>query len=205
MIKWVFFDLDGVLLNSRKWHTNALKEALIIEGIKLQESEHERLDGLPTKTKLEIISKNYELSLEQIQRIKKTKQLVTLELLEKHVLRDEKLRDLLEELKGQGLKLAVCTNAVRETLDYCLNQLGISDLFEFTLSNEDVASPKPSPEIYLLGHEKAKVSKKEILIVEDSVHGMNAALKSGCNVVKVKDANDLTLDKFELYLEGIAG
>lgn len=201
MIKWIFFDLDGVLVDSRQWHVNAFKEGLIQEGIKLTDKDHEALDGLSTRSKLEILTRTHHLTSSQVEAILAKKQQVTLELLAKHLIPNDTLISLLTEIKRIGIKIGLCSNAVRETVNICLKGMKIEHFFEFSLSNQDVMSPKPSPEIYLKALKLANVSSNEVLVVEDSPHGVVAAKESGCNLLIVKNAQDLTWDKLVTYLK----
>ena len=58
----VIFDMDGVLIDARAWHFQALKVALAEHGFDLDDDYHEaRLDGLPTQSKLEILKKEFAL------------------------------------------------------------------------------------------------------------------------------------------------
>ena len=55
-IKAVIFDMDGVLIDAKDWHYEALNKALRLFGLEITRSEHETTyDGLPTKDKLEIL------------------------------------------------------------------------------------------------------------------------------------------------------
>lgn len=201
MIDWIFFDLDGVLVDSRELHMNALKHALASEGVILDENLARNLDGLPTKTKLQLLIEKNIIDAETALRINKHKQILTTEMLHKNIRSNARIRALLLELKSNGLRLAVCSNAIRSTLELSLEKLGIDDLFEFTISNEDVIKPKPSPEIYLKSLEKAQAHRGRVIIVEDSLHGIKAAVASGCHVVKVQNSSDLCWEIFCDYIE----
>jgi len=201
MIDWIFFDLDGVLVDSRQLHMNALKQALAHAGVSLEEELTKYLDGLPTKTKLQLLVERGLIDPDMAKKINNHKQILTIELLNQNISSNPKLRNLLLELKSYGLKLAVCSNAIRSTLDLTLQQLGIHDLFEFTISNEDVSEPKPSPEIYLKSLKIAQAHSYRVIIVEDSPHGIKAAVASGCQVMQVQSPLDLSWDLFCDYLK----
>jgi dTDP-glucose pyrophosphorylase len=82
-----------------------------------------------------------------------------------------------------------------------IEKLGISDIIDGYLSNEDVLSPKPHPEIYMKCLIEEKVLPSETLIVEDSYVGRTAAILSGSNLCPVRDPDDLTLDKIIKYIK----
>ena len=85
-------------------------------------------------------------------------------------------------LEGDGL---------RETLELMIRQSGLESCFEFLVSNEDVARPKPDPEIYLTAIARLGVAAAEVLIVEDAPHGVEAARRSGAHVCQVGDFNEV--------------
>ena len=84
-----------------------------------------------------------------------------------------------------------------------LNTVKISEFFSFTLSNNDVDNPKPSPEIYSLAFNKLGLLPRQCLICEDSPHGRKAAYSSGAHVLEIEDANDLTLEKIHQKINSI--
>jgi len=197
MIKWIFFDLDGVLLDSRDWHFESLKEALKKHDINLGYEEHLKYyDGLPTLTKLEMMSSRFNLCSQAIQDIYKNKQEIFGHFLESNLKPSDPIIDLLQNLKFRGIHMAVCSNAIRKTVESCLMQLEITHFFDFYLSNQDVKMPKPSPEIYFSALEKANIISEEAIIVEDSPHGIEAAKKTGCGLIRVKNSKELTYENF---------
>ena len=66
--------------------------------------------------------------------------------------------------------------------------------WSFLISNEDVSSPKPSPEGYKIAIERLDLNLKECMIVEDSPKGIDAAHKSGSNVYEVSGYFEVTLE-----------
>ena len=196
MISWIFFDLDGVLLDSRQWHFDALHIALTESGIHLNHAQHtQHYDGLPTKLKLELLAERFQLDTAAIVKIHNRKQILTRRFLAERITRSESLVVMLGNLRAQGLRIALCSNAIRETVDTCLAKLMVTEFFDFTLSSEDVRNPKPSSEMYEQAIRLAGVTPHEILIVEDSPHGVKAAKGTSCHLLIVRDAQDLSLEK----------
>jgi beta-phosphoglucomutase-like phosphatase (HAD superfamily) len=87
--------------------------------------------------------------------------------------------------------MAVCSNSIGESLQMMVRQSGLSDYFEFLVSNEDVSRPKPDPEIYEAAIARMGVSPAETLIVEDSPHGLEAARRSGAHICQVSGFSDV--------------
>ena len=102
---------------------------------------------------------------------------------------------MLASLADMDFKLACCSNSVRESVDMMLSKAQLYDYFNYTLSNEDVEKPKPSPDMYQKAVKYLKMEPSECLIVEDNENGIKAAIASGCHVLRVKDPDDVHLDR----------
>lgn len=193
----IVFDLDGVLIDSKDIHFNALNLALNDVDPKYVISRPEQdllYEGLTTRNKLEILSKEKGLPKDSYEDIWKAKQGYSSIMFLK-IDRDLDLVLMVNAIKKAGIKVAVASNSIRETLDNCLDSLGILSQLDYTLSNEDVNSPKPSPEIYLKAINELGAEPNTTVIFEDSPVGQEAALKSGATLIRVKDRKDLTFDK----------
>ena len=81
-----------------------------------------------------------------------------------------------------------------------LRATGQDKYMNFFVTNEDVVNNKPFPDCYLHAMKKLQASKGEVLIIEDSPKGIQAAKTSGCRVLEVKDVYDVTLDKIRNLL-----
>jgi HAD superfamily hydrolase (TIGR01509 family) len=197
MIKCVVFDLDGVLVDAKTVHFNALNTALESIDKKYSISINEHLtiyDGLKTTQKLNLISQKKGLPKEYHQKVWDQKQKITIELLS-NLQPNQDLINLMENLSSFGYKIACCSNSIRRTVLTVLSKLDIIQYMDLILSNEDVINSKPHPEIYWKAMCKFKVIPEETLIVEDSPVGLLAATRTGCNILRVDCPNDLTLEK----------
>ena len=148
-IKAIIFDMDGVLIEAKDWHYEALNQALELFGYKISRYDHlVTFDGLPTKKKLEMLSMERGLPKGLHKFINQMKQIYTME----HVYM--KCKPLfchqyaLSKLKSEGYKLALGSNSVRITIDMMLGKADLLKYMDFTLSNQDVTKSKPDPEIY---------------------------------------------------------
>ena len=198
MIKLVIFDLDGVLVETKKIHYNALNKALFEVDPKYVISYEEHLakyDGLSTNKKLNLLSRDKGLNSTEHSGIWLRKQLYT-SLMLRELTPDTRLIDVLKKLKEQtNYKIAVASNSIRESVKITLLKLGFLEYIDFYLSNEDVKHPKPHPEIYLRAMIESEVAPKETLIIEDSVIGRNAANNSGAYLFGVNNPNDVTYEQ----------
>ena len=151
MIKLVIFDLDGVLVDARELHYNALNKSLdsIDSKYVIKRDEHlSTYDGLSTTKKLDMLSKNKGLPTELHDNVWKLKQKMTVEIIDGFSI-DDRIRGILRSLKSEGYTIACATNSIRETAKLQLIRRGFFEYIDFMYSNQDVKNPKPSSEMYL--------------------------------------------------------
>lgn len=197
MNKIVIFDLDGVLIDSKNIHFDALNKALTLidASYVITAKEQETIyEGLPTNQKLQMLTKYKKLPVTLYNQISKDKQAFTKEMLNNTII-DSELIYFFKLIKSKNFKIAVASNSIRETIDICLSKLGISELVDYVLSNEDVKYPKPHPEIYWKAMAYFGSLPEETVIFEDSFVGQLAAQDSNANLIKIKNRKDLNIDK----------
>ncbi len=87
------------------------------------------------------------------------------------------------QLSRRGMKMAVASNSGRRELELKLSHLGLLAQFEGRMfSAQDVAHPKPAPDIYLAAAASCGVAAKDCLVVEDTAFGARAGIAAGCHV-----------------------
>jgi HAD superfamily hydrolase (TIGR01509 family) len=196
--KLVIFDLDGVLIDSRELHYDALNEALRKVGQEFVISREEHLstyDGLNTTRKLELLSEQKGLDRKYFNQIWQDKQNATFDLIRK-LPANNTAKYIIDELKKKGWKVAVASNSIRETIRIALNTIGILGDVDYIVSNEDVKRTKPFPEMYWKCMTALNTLPKNTIIVEDSHIGRQGAIDSGAILYPVENANDLNGIKF---------
>tara|TARA_A100001037_G_C15147471_1_gene637110 strand:- start:1198 stop:2568 length:1371 start_codon:yes stop_codon:yes gene_type:complete len=196
MIKTIIFDLDGVLVDTKKIHFEALNKALLKVNKKYEISFSDHLktfDGLPTKKKLEILVKQKKIKKSQTKLISQHKKIFTNQLLKKNIVFDKNIFNLFKNL-SKKYNLVIASNAVRKTIQICIEKLKLQRYIKFSLSNEDIKFPKPHPEIYMRIFLKLGNSPKECLVIEDSYYGREAATQSGANLVGINNLSELNLN-----------
>ena len=191
-IKAVIFDMDGVLIDAKDWHYDALNKALEIFGARIELTEHlSTFDGLPTKRKLELLSESGRIPFKLHDLISELKQKYTEQLTNINCKPKFLHQYALSKLKEEGYLLAVASNSVMSTIKNMMRLSLLENYFDFFLSNEDVIKPKPDPEIYLKAMNKLGLKSEEVVIVEDNINGIEAAKASGGNVLEVKNTEEV--------------
>ena len=196
--KLVIFDLDGVLLDSRELHYDALNEALRKVGEEFVISREEHLstfDGLNTTKKLKLLAETKGLPADKFDQIWQDKQKATFDLIP-NAPKNMSIQYIVMQLKRRGWKVAVASNSIRETVRIALDHIGILNSVDYYVSNEDVFRAKPFPEMYWKCMTALNCLPKDTIIVEDSHIGREGATNSGAHLYPVKDAYELNGNKF---------
>ncbi len=197
VIRAVLFDLDGVLVDAPDWHYEALNRALGLFGFTITRKEHENYyNGLPTKRKLEKLTQDKGLSPSLHAFINEMKQVFTLECIHRDCHPEFAKQIMMKTLKKRGLQIAVCSNAIRKTIEVMLERGMLMPYIDLILSNQDVVKNKPDPEMYHTAMQHFAVAPEETIIVEDSPHGIEAARTSGAHVIVVRNATEVHLNIF---------
>ena len=201
----ILFDMDGVLIDARHLHYEALNAALSPFGLEISHDAHlANFDGLSTRQKLVILSETRGLPRGLHGLINEFKQKLTLEKIPTHCRPVFHHRYLLARLNRDGYRLALCSNSVRQSVDGMIQSADLRRFFELMLSNEDIEHPKPNPEIYLTAAKRMDVQPDRCLVVEDNVNGIQAARAAGMHVLEVEDPDGVTYERIAATLEMIA-
>ena len=193
----VVFDMDGVLIDAREWHYEALNEALDIFGVQISREEHiAEFDGLPTRVKLSRLSDQGRLPRHVHGVVNAVKQERTLRTAARHCFPRMEHLLAIAWLRSQGLKVGVATNSIGASARAMLGYAGILETIDCLVTNEDVAEAKPSPEIYLRASELLGTRPSEVLVIEDLPVGVQAAHAAGCEVIQVRNPDDVSIDLF---------
>tara|TARA_R100000995_G_scaffold58268_1_gene29174 strand:- start:8802 stop:10160 length:1359 start_codon:yes stop_codon:yes gene_type:complete len=204
MIDFVIFDLDGVLVETKHIHFDALNKALaeIDPKFCISKSDHLNIfDGLKTRDKLNILSDSFGLPPHTHDNIWQTKQKITSEKFST-IKPDLKLIEAFNWLRSRNIKMACCSNAIRKSVYGMLCRAGLIEFFDYILSNEDVENSKPHPQMYWEAMSAFKANPENTLIIEDSPNGLLAAQRSGANVWRVKSPQEITIKTLTSQLSG---
>ena len=200
MIKLIIFDLDGVLVEAKQIHYDALNQAL---GEKYAISWDEHLstyDGLKTNQKLDMLTQHKRLPIREHSSIWAKKQQLTLKALS-NLQPNSTIKNTLSKLSKEGYKIACCSNSIRKSVLTMLSKLDLIEYMDLILSNEDVKNSKPHPEIYWKAISMMKCLPEEVLIIEDSPYGLLAANRSKSNIMRVGSPSDVTYNNISKYLK----
>jgi beta-phosphoglucomutase-like phosphatase (HAD superfamily)/dTDP-glucose pyrophosphorylase len=199
----IIFDLDGVLIDSKEIHFDALNLALSEidkHYVISKKDQASTFEGLSTKAKLDILSYSRGLPKELHNVIWEKKQGYSLKMFQIFE-KDQELISLFKLIKSFNIKIGVASNAIRDTVVGSLKSLGVYDLVDYALSNEDISNPKPNPEIYKLMISLLGSSSENTVIFEDSEIGQAAAKSSLANLFPVTERKDISLSYISKAIE----
>ena len=199
------FDLDGVLVDTARFHFIAWKRLADQLGIVFTERDNERLKGVSRMASLDIILGlgGVELPRAEKERLAELKNGWYREYLsgldETALLPG--VRAFLEACGGLGLALAV-GSASKSARDV-LRSTGILGLFVAVVDGNSPVPAKPAPDLFLLAAKELGVGAEKALVFEDAAAGVEAALAAGMSVVGIGDPKEL--GKARLVLPGFSG
>jgi HAD superfamily hydrolase (TIGR01509 family) len=202
MIKLIIFDMDGVLVEAKTIHYNALNIALseISQSYIISYDEHlSKYDGLKTLQKLELLHLEKSLPKEYFDTIWNRKQQLTIELLQ-DLKPSQNLIDTFKYLSTNNYHIAICSNSIRKTILTILSKLNIIEYIDIIISNQDVKNSKPHPEIYWKAISEFRCLPEETLILEDSPHGLLAASRSHSHILRISHPKDITMDSIKKHI-----
>jgi len=205
-IKGAIFDLDGVIVDTAKYHYLAWARLAKELGFDFTLQDNERLKGVSRVKSLEILieigDKNFSEAEKNIMAEKKNNWYVDYikEMDESELLRGAK--EYIMQLRNQGVKIAL--GSASKNAPMILENLKIVELFDAVIDGNRVSKAKPDPEVFILGALELGLESADCVVFEDAEAGVEAAKHAGMKVVGIgdkeilKDADFVISGLFEL-------
>ena len=187
------FDLDGVIVDTAKFHYLAWRELANGLGFDISEEQNEQLKGISRMESLERILQfgNATLSGDEKVRLATIKNARYVDMIKQidasEILRGAK--EYLVELRGRGVKIAL--GSASKNAEIILTNLGILPLFDAVIDGNKVGKSKPDPEVFLLGAQALGVAPAACVVYEDAAAGVEAAKAGGMYAVGIGHAENL--------------
>ncbi|MGX7394156.1 beta-phosphoglucomutase [Carnobacterium mobile] len=206
MIRGVIFDLDGVLVNTAKYHFFAWKELADELDIVFTEQDNERLKGISRMDSLDILlslgNKGKVYSEEEkagLAAKKNDRYLTYIETMDSSEILLG-IEATLHDLRNKGIKVSL--GSASKNAPIILKHTGLVKFFDAIVDGNEVAKAKPNPEVFLLAAEKLGLKSAECVVFEDAEAGCQAAKSAGMPIIGVgKKENlptaDLHIQNFE--------
>lgn len=179
MREFIFFDLDGVLLDSMPYHAKAWILAFKEFGLEFTEEEiflHEGAIELESAKSL-FLNKGFNPTKEFFEKAFNLQKRIFKEKFAEMVKPFPEVPDLLRDLKREKRKLALVTSSSSEILKEVFPEK-LHSFFEVIITGDKVEKRKPHPDPYLKAKEALKAPKKEITVVENAPAGILSAKRA---------------------------
>jgi beta-phosphoglucomutase len=203
MIKAVIFDLDGVLVDTAKYHFLAWKKLANSLGITFTEKDNEQLKGVSRMESLEYILKlgRYESSQVEKERFCALKNSMYIDFisdLDENALLPGSIK-LLSSLRESGIKIAL-GSASKNALPV-LTSTNILQYFDAIADGNSTKKSKPDPEVFLIASENLGLNPHECVVIEDSIKGIEAAIAGGFKSIGI--GNEVDLNKAQYVVDSL--
>lgn len=175
--RYIFWDNDGVLVDTERYYLQASREALARVDIGLSNEQFAVISLGAGRSIFEIAAASG-LSGQSIDELKEWRHRRYAGLLEEEDITLDGASDVLNGLHGK-IGMAVVTSSQRHHFEITHRRTGFLPYFDFCLTREDYTNSKPSAEPYLLALQRSGHAPEDVLVVEDSPRGLRAAKAAG--------------------------
>lgn len=194
-IKACLFDLDGVIVDTAKYHFIAWKEMAAELGFDFTEKENELLKGVSRMHSLDIL-----LGIGKISKTEEEKQALAEKKNQRYLeyvkqMNEEEILPgvmrFLDDLRSNGVLIAL--GSASKNAHLILDRIHLKEKFDAIVDGNSISRAKPDPEVFLRGAELLKLNPAECLVFEDAQAGIEAALNGGMKVIGVGSSDNLSL------------
>ncbi|MCA1292422.1 beta-phosphoglucomutase [Paenibacillus sp. alder61] len=204
-IKACLFDLDGVLVDTARYHYEAWKRLAADLGFEFTQTDNERLKGVSRMASLDIL-----LSVGQLHKSEAEKQELAARKNRWYVEAISKMGpeeilpgalSFLKDCRESGLKVAL--GSASKNAMTILNNTGLTPYFDVIIDGTKTSSAKPDPEVFLLGASGLEVEPEHCVVFEDAEAGIEAARRAGMRSVGI--GSPATLGEADLVIPSLEG
>lgn len=184
----IIFDMDGTLIDTERVSQASWRAAAADLDIQIPERILHAFVGLSMKTAHTMIDEEFGDPALTDRLFARRNQIYGDTWIDQLELKPG-AREAIGAVRQRGLKCALATSSERDRALFCLERFGLSDAFDAAVFHEDIAHPKPAPDVYLTTAERLGVDPFVCGAVEDSFNGIRAAAAAGMTVFMVPDYN----------------
>ena len=185
-LKAVVFDLDGLMFNTEGLYHDVDSEVLARRGRDFPDELCHQMMGRKSDVALQMMIDWHQLD-DTVEQLAAEIAKLFDDLLPRKLAPMPGLMSLLEALESADLPKAIATSSGRQFARTALGLFELEPRFEFVLTSNDITHGKPAPDVYLLAAERLGVAPEQMMVLEDSQTGCQAAVASGAFTVAVPD------------------
>lgn len=199
----VLWDMDGVIVDTYEGHYVSWKQSLEEVGQPFDEDTFRRTFGMNNRLIMATVF-GRELEEDFIQKVSNRKEEIFRRDIKGKVQTLPGVLDWLERFKIMNLKQAVASSAPQANIDALLTELQIRDYFKAEAAGSTLKG-KPDPAVFLLASKLLGVDPHNCLVIEDSIAGVEAAKRAGCQCVAVLTTNQASeLSRADLIVKDLS-
>lgn len=185
-LKAVVFDKDGVLADSEAINLRSAFEIFRAHGYELGPEDEAAIVGRHPIDYVPALSRRFDVSESRQRRIIEQQDEYYTRIWDEEGCLLDGAREALDAVRRNGLRVGLATSSSRREVETFLTRFELAGCFDVTLSLDDVSRAKPDPEIYVSAARQLGIAAAQMLVVEDSEHGVRAAKGAGAICVAVK-------------------
>ena len=190
----LFFDLDGVLIDTEKLYFRFWKEASKFFGYELKDEEALSFRSLEVNSGRKLI-KEYSGGLLDYDIVKNKRIELMDEYFKNHPIEVKKHAfSFLEKQRNENKKIVIVTANAMEKANKILKETGLDKCVDEVISAKDVNRGKPFPDVYLYALKRMSLKADNVIVFEDSPNGLKASKGAGCFTLMIKDMTPLKDD-----------
>jgi len=202
-MKGAIFDLDGVIVDTAKYHYLAWASLAEELGFTFTEEDNERLKGVSRMRSLDMLLEVGGLEFNETEKIAMAdkKNRLYVEYISK-LDESELLPGVKEYLTGlRARQIGVALGSASKNAEFILNKLNITDLFDAVVDGNKVSLAKPDPEVFLIAGKELGLQPDDCIVFEDAEAGVQAGKAAGMKVVGI--GNPEVLKEADLVVKGL--
>jgi beta-phosphoglucomutase len=193
MIEACLFDLDGVVVDTAKYHFIAWKALAEELGFEFTLEDNERLKGVSRMQSLEILLEIGGLTFSEHEKLAMAEKKNTLYVSYIEKMTPEEtlpgVENFLQELRNNGIKIAL--GSASKNAPMILERIQLTEMFDAIVDGNSISEAKPNPEVFLKGAEKLSVLPENCVVFEDAIAGIEAAQNANMYSVGIGDSETL--------------
>lgn len=202
MIEACIFDLDGVVVDTAKYHFIAWRALADELGFEFTLEDNERLKGVSRMQSLEILLEigGLQFTDQEKEEMAARKNALYVSYIEKMTPEEilPGVEQFLQELRKNKIKIAL--GSASKNAPMILERIGLTALFDSVIDGNSITEAKPNPEVFLKGAESLGADPKHCVVFEDAIAGIEAARNAGMRCVGIGQPD--TLGMADLVIPG---
>ncbi len=180
MIKGILFDMDGVLVDSESFISEAAKLMFREMGVTVTKEDFKPFTGMGENRYIGGVAEKYGIKIE-IEKAKARTYEIYTEIVRNKLSPLPGSHEFISICRNRGFRLALATSADKIKMEVNLKEIGLPvNSFNSIITGMDVARKKPFPDIYIKAAGSLGLNTEECLVVEDAVSGIEAGKAAGC-------------------------